>query len=230
MNRDFRWLVVGTFLFCVGCATPIAQHQVNVDELRAKAESGDANAAVEVGALYDQGVGVQKNLSEATKWYRFAAEKGNPEGQNSLGSLYQAGEGVPKNDLEAVRWYSMAADQGHRVALFNLGYMYDRGLGVPEDNRHAVELYTRAAEKGEVKAMLNLGIMYGRGEKDVDRDPVQSFMWLDLGRFYTQRSNDMTVKWRLRGALDELKSQMTKDQITRGEELSKQWDNAHRPR
>jgi hypothetical protein len=99
---------------------------------------------------------------------------------------------------------------------------------MPEDNPRAAAMYSKAAERGSVKAMLNLGLMLGRGEKGVDRDVVGAFMWLDLARFCTQFSRDVQLKWTARGALDELKKQMTPGQIARGEQLSKEWDADHR--
>ena len=181
-----------------------------------------------MGLLYEGGIEVQRNPAEATKWYRLAADRGYAEAQNSLGSMYQAGEGVPRDYGEALRWYSLGADQGHAVSLRNLGYMYDLGLSVSEDNSRAANLYTQAAEKGDIQAMVNLGAMLSQGEPPVERDVVRAFMWLDLARFYTQWTKDMKLKWTVRGALDQLKKQMSPQQIARGEELTKEWDAAHR--
>ncbi len=225
MSRVFS---IAILALCAACASP--QPRLNVAELRTKAEGGDSTAAVAVALMYDSGMEVAKDQSEAARWYRIAADKGNPEGQNSLGSMYQAGEGVPRDYEQALRLYSLAANQGHAEALNNLAFMYDLGLGVAEDNMRAAQLYNQAAEKGSVKAMLNHGVMLGQGEAGVPRDVVRGFMWLDLARFYTQLSRDMQLKWRVRGALDALKKQMTPQQIAAGEQLTKEWDAAHRPR
>lgn len=216
-----RHLALAILMLCAACAAP--QQRLNVAELRSKAESGDVNAAVTMGLLYDSGTEVAKDQTEAARWYRIAADKGHAEAQNSLGSMYQAGEGVPRDYSLAMRWYSLAADQGHAEGLNNVAYLYDLGLGVPEDNPRAASLYNKAADSGSVKAMLNLGVMLGQGEKGIERDVVRAFMWLDLARFYTQFSRDMQLKWRVRGVLDELKKQMTPQQIARGEELTKEW-------
>ncbi|WP_287438507.1 SEL1-like repeat protein [Desulfovibrio sp.] len=34
--------------------------------------------------MYDQGTGVQRNLSEATRWYRLAAKNGDPDAKAYL--------------------------------------------------------------------------------------------------------------------------------------------------
>ena len=64
----------------------------------------------------------------------------------------------------------------------------------------------------------------------VSTDLEQAYMWLDLARFYTQQSSNMQLKWRVRGALDEVRKEMTKEQIDRSEQLSREWDAKHRPK
>jgi FOG: TPR repeat, SEL1 subfamily len=59
-----------------------------LDEIRAKAEVGDAAAQVQLGDAYDIGAGVKRDVAEAVKWYRKAAEQGDAEGEYSLGGKY----------------------------------------------------------------------------------------------------------------------------------------------
>jgi uncharacterized protein len=77
--------------------------------------------------------------------------------------------------------------------------------------------------------MLNVGVCYWNGT-GVAADRMEAFKWLNLARFYTQRSENMQLKWRVRGALDELKKQMSKAEIRAGEQLTKEWDAKHRPK
>lgn len=217
--------MISFMLALFGCAT--SGNGIAIEELRVKANQGDVNAQLQLCKVYDVGYGVVKNQAEAAAWCRKAADQGSPAAQNSLGSMYQYGEGVPQDNAEAVRWYQKATDQGYGEAYTNLGYMYDGGLGVKQNRQTAVKLYHNAAEKGSLNAMLNLGVSYWRGE-GVSKDLVQAYMWLDLARFYTQRSNNMQLKWRIRGALDEVKKEMTKEQIDKAEQLSKAWDAKHR--
>ncbi|MBO7321300.1 MAG: sel1 repeat family protein, partial [Bacteroidales bacterium] len=65
---------------------------------------------------YYYGEGVEKNYTEAVKWYRKAADKGHLDAQYNLGNRYYNGEGVEKNYTEAVKWYRKAADKGHSNA------------------------------------------------------------------------------------------------------------------
>ncbi len=209
-----------------GCAsTGVSSKQI--EDLRIKAEQGNPASQFQLGVAYDQSQGVTRNLSEAASWYRKAADKGYAVAQNSLGSLYQYGEGIPQDNKEAMLWYKKAAEQDYGEAYTNLGYMYDGGLGVEQDKQKAVRLYHKGAEKSSLNAMLNLGISYWKGE-GVSSDLVQAYMWLNLARFYTQRSTNMQLKWRVRGVLDEVKKQMTEDQINKAKELTRKWNIAHR--
>lgn len=53
-------------------------------EMTPLAGQGDANAQHALGVMYDNGKGVEKNLTEAMKWYRKAAEQGNENALNNL--------------------------------------------------------------------------------------------------------------------------------------------------
>lgn len=223
------WLGFSMLLVIFGCAGTGVTDSAQIDQLRAKAEQGDTNAQFQLGVAYDQGRGVAKNQAEAAIWYRKAADQGHATAQNSLGSMYQFGEGVPQNDSEAVTWYQNAANQGYGEAYTNLGYMHDFGLGVKQDKQKAVELYLVGAEKGSLNAMLNLGVSYWKGE-GVSKDLVEAYKWLDLARFYTQTSPNMKLKWRVRGTLDDVKKEMSSEQISRAQQLTREWDARHRPR
>jgi TPR repeat protein len=214
------WIGIG-LLIAAGAAA------VDLDELRSKAEQGNAQAQYELGMIYDAGRDVQRDLSQAAHWCTKAAEQGHAAAQNCIGSMYQFGDGVAQDDAAAASWYAKAADQGYGEAYTNLGYMYDLGKGVAQDRAKGVELYLKGAEKGSLNAMLNLGISYWKGA-GVAVDRVEAFKWLDLARFHTQRSDNMKLKWRVRGALDELQKEMSKADIRAGKQRAKEWDEAHR--
>ena len=103
--------------------------QKPIEEVKAKAEAGDAESEVELGLRYDKGEGVVKDHAEAAKWYRKAAEQNYAEAQYNLGVCYYKGEGVAKDQAEAVKWYRKAAEQNLAKAQYNLGVCYERGDG-----------------------------------------------------------------------------------------------------
>src|SRR5258707_8576423 len=92
--------------------------QKPIEEVKAKAEAGDAESQVELGRRYDKGEGVVKDQVEAVKWYRKAAEQNYAEAQYSLGVGYYNGEGVAKDPVEAVKWYRKAVEQNDVKAQY----------------------------------------------------------------------------------------------------------------
>jgi TPR repeat protein len=80
------------------------------------AELGDAEAQFNLGVLYDEGAGVDRNLATAADWYRKAAEQGFIDAQTNLGILYYHGLGVDRDHAAASYWFQLAADQGDAEA------------------------------------------------------------------------------------------------------------------
>jgi hypothetical protein len=106
--------------------------------LLAKAQLGDADDQMWLGAAYEQGWFGNANFTEAMKWFRKSAEQGNPDAQNSLGQMYEDGEGVIQNYSLAAKWYRKAAEHvpdlgGAGQGRNNLGMLYLSGQGVPRD-------------------------------------------------------------------------------------------------
>ena len=130
--------------------------------------------------MFENGLGVPQNYTEAASWYRRAADLDYVEAQNNLGSLYRERLGrfaglyagaaaVPARCL--IRTYAPAQN--------NLAGMYQKGLGVPRDYVEAVRLYSHAADQADALAQNNLGAMYASGQ-GVPQDYVVAHMWFSL--------------------------------------------------
>jgi len=63
------------------------------------AAQGSPIAQTSLGALYENGLGVEKNEDEAVKLYSLAAEKEEPRGLFNLGRVYLEGLGKTSKDL-----------------------------------------------------------------------------------------------------------------------------------
>jgi len=74
-----------------------------------RAKDGDAEAMVNVGEIYEKGLGLSPDYHAAAHWYRMAAEDGNPRAQINLGHLYETGLGVGKDPTKALGWYRRAS-------------------------------------------------------------------------------------------------------------------------
>jgi TPR repeat protein len=74
-------------LICICLMTANVIYAQSVDELRQKAEKGDASAQNQLGEKYKEGDGVLENHVEAEKWYRKSAEQGNKTAIENLKRL-----------------------------------------------------------------------------------------------------------------------------------------------
>ncbi len=87
------------------------------EHLKKLASCGDCGAHNLLGVIYENGLGVEKNMNQAIVHYEFAAQKGLVSAQHKLGALYYHGKGgVPKDLKKARRWLRKAAAQGSREA------------------------------------------------------------------------------------------------------------------
>ena len=84
---------------------------------------------MQLGVLYLNGWGVEKNPSETARWYSKAAEAEFAEAQYRLGQLYEKGLGVTQDFAKALNLYRAAAAQDHPGGLYCLGLMYANGNG-----------------------------------------------------------------------------------------------------
>lgn len=103
-----------------------------------------AEAEFRLGAMHDEGTGVEADPARAVEWYRRAAEHGSQRAQFNLGHMYASGRGVEKDEVQAAHWYERAAERGNAYAQYTLGLMYSHGRGVPQDRAAAYAWLTVA--------------------------------------------------------------------------------------
>jgi ankyrin repeat protein len=140
------------------------------------AKRGIPEAQNSVGVLYKEGWGVERDYTEAIKWFRAASDQGHAKAQYNLGRMYDEGSGVTKNFNKAVGWYRISADQGYPLAQSILGAMYATGDGVLQDYAEALKWYRLAAEKGESEAQRRIGLMYWEGQ-GVEKNHEEALKW-----------------------------------------------------
>jgi hypothetical protein len=157
-------------------APPATPPPSAVAEAEKAADSGDANAMVNLGLMYENGNGIAQDYAEAVRWYRKAADAGYALGMSNLGTTYRDGKVVVQDDAEAVRWFRKAADDGSAMGMVNLGWMFENGKGVAKDDAEAVRWYRKAADVGEPLGFSSLGVMYDNG-KGVAKDDAEAVRW-----------------------------------------------------
>ncbi|HEY5700488.1 MAG TPA: tetratricopeptide repeat protein [Gammaproteobacteria bacterium] len=133
---------------------------------RPLADAGHIDAQFNIGLLYDNGAGVDRDPALAAEWYRRAAEAGDAVAQSYLGEMYAKGQGVERNLAEAVEWYRKAALQRDGMAAYNLGILYASGRGVPLDDIYAYAWLSVAEASGQstngVLQVMASGLSEGR--------------------------------------------------------------------
>jgi uncharacterized protein len=122
---------------------------------RPLAESGDADAAFNLGQAYRLGRGVPISLAAAQTWLERSARKGHLDAQTTLGLLLFNGG----NRVSGLRWLRMAAEQGEPRALLIYGTALFNGDGVVRDPVLAYAYVSRAAAQGLAPAQTTLADM-----------------------------------------------------------------------
>ena len=223
-GRRLRWLAIGglslvALFLCVGLTlgntASATQQEGNgvsyrhvaggaVQQLVARADSGDAQAQAKLALAYLRGEGVQSDAAAAARWSAPAAEAGQPIAQYLLGTLYGQGEGVKLDTARAFRLFQASAAKGNLKAMHNLAIAYAQGQGTMKDEAKAADWFTRAAEHGYVDSAFDLAVLYERG-LGVRQDLRQAMKWYAIAAF----TGDATSQARV----DFLRTQMKPDEI-----------------
>ena len=153
----------------------VAQYQKSATQQYAPAQNN-------LGFMYENGLGVPKDLRQANAWVRKAAENGDQTAQFGLGVVYENGRGVQKNLAQSITWYRKAAEQGYSEGLvaiqrlaesgdpfaqIGLGGMYESGSGVSKSLERAIDWYRISATAGRWTLPSSLFILttFGTGER-----------------------------------------------------------------
>jgi TPR repeat protein len=145
-------------------------------EWKAGADAGQAEAQFDLGVLYAQGLGVQRDMTTAERWYRKAAEQGNAEAEFALGQMYSRGWGVPRDEADALRWFQMANSPESDGPSTEWSLI--EGYGVQQDQKQAAYWYELAAQKGHAEAQYNLGRLYAEGKGGIPHDEETAVRWV----------------------------------------------------
>lgn len=213
-------LIAAILALCVpGWSSAQPAHSLDVPTLVQRAEAGDPDAQFHLANRYESGRGVERNGTEAIRWYLAAAQQGNAEAQNSLGSIRQA----QKKFEEAGEWFTKASNQGHALATNNLAYLHDLGLGYPQNRQEAHRLYLLSANRGWAEAMWNLSNMFGAGQLGAPPDLLQACIWTFRSERFA-RQNDSALQAELRRIRPYLRRTLSSDEMSKCQEEAKAWE------
>jgi TPR repeat protein len=160
------------------------------------AEQGDPAAQDCIGAMYCEGLGVEKDEAVAVSWYEKSADQGYAEAQNALGAMYVNGLGVEQDVQKGLAYIVKAARQGLEVAqqnayalyyeeaqsgnvgaLHNVAYMCLKGWGGEADAQNCMKLLEVAASNGYAKSASALSQIYTKGMFGVEPDEEKAAFW-----------------------------------------------------
>lgn len=202
-----RLFFILTALLLVSCNRPNPiPEKISLPEkirlLENKALKGDPDAQYQLGEMLYKGAEVQRNDSEAFRWFRLAAEQNYPLALNRLGLIYHHGlGGIKADDEEAAFWFRKAASQGLAEAQYNLGVMLDGTHKINENIPEMMSLFKSAADQGYPPAQFSYGSLMAISQSD----PVTAYVYLQLAAMNKLRG---TTPY-----LENLQKKMTSQQL-----------------
>jgi len=109
--------------------------------------------------MYFTGVGVDKNLRLAAKWYKRSAKSKYAPAQYNLGLMYYKGQGLTLNYKKAAFWFKKAAENGYSIAQYKLGILYYYGKGVPINQLASLLFFNISLNNGFEPAKNNISFL-----------------------------------------------------------------------
>lgn len=118
-----------------------------------------------LGAVYDNGVGVPMDEKRAASYYARGCEAGELTACVNVGYhlLYGTG-GVPQDPARAMQIFERGCRKFRPEACHNLGVMYWSGAGTTKDPARAAQLFARGCELGHADACSNEGLAHESGQ------------------------------------------------------------------
>jgi len=116
----FLKILATFFLLLVYTATVLGY---DLEKTLQGVDQGYAYAQYDLGELYDLGLGVPQDYTEAARWYKLAAQQGLVKAQFNLGWMYYSGRGMPQDLIIAYIWWNLASSKGSQEATLSRDYI-----------------------------------------------------------------------------------------------------------
>lgn len=120
----------------------------SVNDLPAKAESGDPQAQTGMGMISLFGFGGKQDFATAKKWFQKAVDQGYPEAMVQLGNIYENGLGGESDPVRAMNLYRQASELNYPQGRFRLGLLVFNGIGTSKDEAEGTKLLRSACDNG----------------------------------------------------------------------------------
>jgi len=124
--------------------------------IEAAAKVGDPDAQFELGQLWIQGIGRERNDWRAFQAFEKSAEGGHLDGIHMLARCYARGIGTSIDRRQAAHLFSLAADKGHAEGMYGFAMALANGRGIEANPVVATEWLKKAADAGSPAAHIAL--------------------------------------------------------------------------
>jgi exopolysaccharide production negative regulator len=100
---------------------------------------GDPDAQFNLGRLYLDGNGVQKDPKQAARWLGLAANKGHYQAETLLGAMLFKGQAVPRQAAKGLMWLTLGRDAATNEDSW-VNELYDAAFKQATDDERALAL------------------------------------------------------------------------------------------
>lgn len=172
-------------------ALQVGKHQEALPLLQSLVAQDDPDAMIDLGRMYQDGLGAQRSQDMAVGWYGKAikiwtkrAKDGDPRAYASLGVLFNKGIGFKKDLARARKYFRIAFDMAQPKALAGdidaqnlVGMLYSSGKGVNKDIFTGADWLSKAGEGGHQASARMLVHIFECGCRGLPRDEAKAEYW-----------------------------------------------------
>ena len=176
--------------------------------MAALANKGDAEAQYHVGMMYNNGIGIQQDRSQAFAWFQKSAASNDPLGAYKLGCYYDGqGVGIVESDPDqALKYKLVAAKAGYALAQHDVANLYDRR----GNSEEALRWWKLAGDQAYPNALFSLSRVYSAG-KGAPRDLSLSYAYFKLSNIAPRKN------------VNEMAGMLSKPELANAEKLVSGW-------
>jgi len=176
-----------------------------IDKIKEQAEFGNPESLVLLGKMFEQGIGVKKDVIVASEYYlrairlespraprllwdliktknyfsllREAINKGNLSAKFVWSGLYIIGFDYQITNNDVVKFLLESTDNNYTVAMTELGLCYFFGNILQTDKYRAIRLWEKAMQLGNVEAEIRLMMSkISEGTNNIDINRLKIFV------------------------------------------------------
>ena len=148
------------------------------------AANGDTKANYNLGIMYREGLGVEKDDVQSLTHLITAAENGHMLGNYAVGLAFLNGKGSDIDAEAAIHYLSEAALLGHAISPVKIGGLYFQGKLVEKDFISAHFWWSLAQDRNAPSASKKLGVLQSKMNQEQKR---QAFLLQDKCKRLTLR-------------------------------------------